>query len=93
MWKGFNFTLTGTFQRWYSAFPEKRIKSFSSLATKFVNHFSDSRKKENDVDDLYDLRQGINKSLRQYVRKFKEIKMFIPDCQEKSAIKGVVEIV
>lgn len=64
MYKGFSSTLEGAGQRWYSAFQEKGIKSFSSLATKFVNYFSNSSKKEKDMDDRYDLKQGTNESLR-----------------------------
>lgn len=73
------------------AITEKSTRSFSSLATKFINHFSNSRKKENDVDDLYDIRQGANESLWQYVKRFKETKMVIPDCLDKSVIRAFIK--
>lgn len=56
IYKRFSSTLIGIAQRLYSALPKKSIKSFVVLATKFVNHFSDSRKKEKDMYDIYDLR-------------------------------------
>lgn len=67
MFKGFSSTRTRIFKRWYSTLPERSIKFFSSLATKFVNHFKYNWKKKKEVDDLQDMKQGTNESLRQYV--------------------------
>lgn len=42
------------------------------------------------MDNLYDLRQRTNESLKQYVRKFKETNMAIPDCRDKSTTKAFI---
>lgn len=73
MCKGFGYTLIGMSQRWFSTLPERSIKSFSFLAKKLVNNFSDNMKKENDVDDLYDMRQGTNHQVSQVRRVCEEI--------------------
>lgn len=87
MCKGVGATLTRIVQRWYLALASRSVRSFLELVTKFVHHFSNSKMKEKDETNLYDLRKNRHKTVRAYIKKFKKVKISITDCRDANAIK------
>lgn len=88
-------TLTGSARRWFSALPPNSIDSFAGLVTKFVSHFSHNKKPKVEKEDLYELYQRRNETLRKYLKRFNDTRASIPDCRDRivvlASIRGLVK--
>ena len=68
--KNFILTLIGTAQKWAHSLPDGSISSFNELAKKFKNHLSSTRARTKQSIEIMSMRQGKDKSLRNYVSRF-----------------------
>ncbi|XP_018466684.2 uncharacterized protein LOC108838220 [Raphanus sativus] len=89
MCKGFGSTLTGPALQWYINLPTGSIASFAALSDKFVEQFACSRHLEKRSDDLYEIQQYRNESLRSYIARFNQEKVSIPECNADTAISAL----
>jgi hypothetical protein len=67
----FSLSLTGTAFAWYATLPPNSILSWGDLEQKFHDHFF-SGDYELDLVDLVALRQGKDKSVNEYIRRFQD---------------------
>ncbi|XP_010513510.1 PREDICTED: uncharacterized protein LOC104789524 [Camelina sativa] len=88
MCKGFGSSLTGAALQWFINLPNGSINSFASLTDLFVEQFASSRNLEKTADDLYEVRQKRDESLRAYVGRFNKEKVSIPSCNTSTAISA-----
>lgn len=89
--KAFSASLVGAAQKWYASLPDGSVRSFANFMSKFVNHFSHNKKVEIDEADLYDCKQRKNEALRKYLKRFNEMKVSVPDCKERVAVKDFIK--
>jgi len=86
MCKGFGSTLIGPALQWYFNLPIGSISSFAALSDKFVEQFASSRSLEKTSDSLYEILQHRVKPLRDYIARFNQEKVSIPECNITTAI-------
>ncbi|KFK21940.1 hypothetical protein AALP_AAs40902U000100 [Arabis alpina] len=88
MCKGFGSSLTGPALQWFTNLPNGSIGSFASLTDRFVEQFASSRNLQKTADDLYEVIQRKEESLREYVGRFNKEKVSIPSCVTSTAISA-----
>ncbi|XP_010474540.1 PREDICTED: uncharacterized protein LOC104754077 [Camelina sativa] len=88
MCKGFGSSLTGAALQRFINLPNGSISSFASLTDLFVEQFASSRNLEKIADDLYEVQQKRDESLRVYVGRFNKEKVSIPSCNTSTAISA-----
>ncbi|XP_013607947.1 PREDICTED: uncharacterized protein LOC106314656 [Brassica oleracea var. oleracea] len=86
MCKGFGSTLIGPALQWYINLPIGSISSFAALSDKFVEQFASSRSLEKTSDSLYEILQHRVEPLRDYIARFNQEKVSIPECNITTAI-------
>ncbi|XP_048619994.1 uncharacterized protein LOC125590463 [Brassica napus] len=64
------------------------ISSFAALSDKFVEQFASSRSLEKTSDSLYEILQHRVKPLRNYIARFNQEKVSIPECNITTAISA-----
>ncbi|XP_015953821.1 uncharacterized protein LOC107478193 [Arachis duranensis] len=64
---------------WFSKLPEGSISSFEELAKSLINYFAAARIYVHGSDYLGTIRQGLQESLKDYMTRFAEATMEIPD--------------
>jgi hypothetical protein len=69
----FSLSLTGTAFSWFSSLSPNSIDSWEQLERKFYDHFY-SPENELKLSDLTSVRQSRNKSVSDYIRRFRDIK-------------------
>ena len=85
--KGFGSTLTGPALKWLLSVPPYSIVSFADLINKFNNQFACSGAFERLTSDLYRVTQGSEESLRDFVSKFSQETLEIPNLDMVTAFK------
>ncbi|XP_013673634.1 uncharacterized protein LOC106377968 [Brassica napus] len=80
MCKGFGSTLIGPALQRYINLPTRSISSFASLSDKFVEQFVSSRSLEKTSDGLYKILQHRVEPLRDYIARFNQEKVAVPEC-------------
>ncbi|KAF2590101.1 hypothetical protein F2Q70_00038382 [Brassica cretica] len=88
MCKGFGSTLIGPALQWYINLPIGSISSFAALSDKFVEQFASSRSLEKTSDSLYEILQHRVEPLRDYIARFNQEKVSIPECNITMAISA-----
>ncbi|KAL0886329.1 hypothetical protein Bca101_010312 [Brassica carinata] len=88
MCKGFGSTLIGPALQWYINLPIRSISSFASLSDKFVEQFAISRSLEKTSKGLYEVLQHRIEPLRDYIARFNQEKVAIPECSIPTAISA-----
>ncbi|KAF2531503.1 hypothetical protein F2Q70_00030526 [Brassica cretica] len=88
MCKGFGSTLIGPALQWYINLPTRSISSFASLSDKFVEQFTSSRSLEKTSDGLYEILQHRVEPLRDYIARFNQEKVAVPECSIPTAISA-----
>ncbi|KAF2562733.1 hypothetical protein F2Q70_00016791 [Brassica cretica] len=88
MCKGFGSTLIGPALQWYINLPTRSISSFAGLSDKFVEYFASSRSLEKTSDGLYEIRQHRVEPLRDFIARFIEEKVAVPECSIPTAISA-----
>ena len=68
--KNFIVTLIGTAQKWVQSLPNGLISCFDELAEKFKSHFSSRTARTKQSIEMMSVRQGKDKSFRNYVSRF-----------------------
>ncbi|KAK9750464.1 hypothetical protein RND81_02G199100 [Saponaria officinalis] len=86
--KGFGSTLCGPALQWLVGIPNGTIKSFANLVNSFVQQFVSSRKLQKQTSDLYRIVQRFNEPLRDYLQRFNQEKISIPNCDIGTAIQA-----
>ncbi|XP_020989559.1 uncharacterized protein LOC110276783 [Arachis duranensis] len=71
--------LDGDALLWFSKLPEGSISSFEELAKSFIDYFAAARIYVHGSDYLGTIRQGPHESLKDYMTRFMEATMEIPD--------------
>ncbi|XP_013617457.1 PREDICTED: uncharacterized protein LOC106323968 [Brassica oleracea var. oleracea] len=89
MCKGFGSTLIGPALQWYIKLPTRSISSFASLSDKFVEKFASSRSLKKTSDGLYEILQHRVEPLRDYIARFNQEKVAVPECNIPTAISAV----
>ncbi|KAF2534210.1 hypothetical protein F2Q70_00030010 [Brassica cretica] len=77
--KGFSSTLIGPALQWYINPPTRSISSFAGLSDKFVEQFASSRSLEKTSDGLYEILQHRAEPLRDYIARFNQEKVAVPE--------------
>ncbi|XP_013608316.1 PREDICTED: uncharacterized protein LOC106315092 [Brassica oleracea var. oleracea] len=88
MCKGFGSTLIGPALKWYINLPIGSISSFATLSDGFVEQFVSSRNLEKTLDSLYEILQHRVETLRDYIARFNQEKVSIPECNVTTAISA-----
>lgn len=86
--KGFGSTLIGPALQWYINLPTRSISSFAGLSDKFVEQFASSRSLEKTSDGLYEILQHRVEPLRDYIARFNQEKVSVPECSIPTAISA-----
>ncbi|XP_013651589.1 uncharacterized protein LOC106356369 [Brassica napus] len=89
MCKGFGSTLIGPALQWYINLPTRSISSFASLSDNFGEQFASSRSLEKISDDLYEILQHRVEPLRDYIARFNQEKVAVPECSIPAAISAI----
>ncbi|XP_070049628.1 uncharacterized protein [Nicotiana tomentosiformis] len=76
--KKFGETLTKGALTWYSLLPENSIDSFAELADLFIKAHSGAQKVEKRMEDIFKVKQGDIKLLREFVDRFQRERMLLP---------------
>ncbi|XP_016193030.1 uncharacterized protein LOC107633957 [Arachis ipaensis] len=71
--------LDGAALLWFSKLSAASISSFEELARSFIDYFAGSRIYVHGLDYLGTIRQGHHESLKEYMTRFAEVTMKIPD--------------
>ncbi|XP_013650969.2 uncharacterized protein LOC106355595 [Brassica napus] len=88
MCKGFGSTMIGPALQWYINLPTRSISSFAGLSDKFVEQFASSRSLEKTSDGLYEILQHRVEPLRDYIARFNQEKVAVPECSIPTAISA-----
>ncbi|WZZ14828.1 hypothetical protein YC2023_107917 [Brassica napus] len=88
MCKGFGCTLIGPALQWNINLPTRSISSFAGLSDKFVEQFASSRSVEKTSDGLYEILQHRAEPLRDYIARFNQEKVAVPECSILTAISA-----
>ncbi|XP_013751667.2 uncharacterized protein LOC106454030 [Brassica napus] len=88
MCKGFGSTLIGPALQWYINLPTSSIFSFAVLCDKFGEQFTSSRSLEKTSDGLYEILQHRVEPLRDYIARFNQEKVAVPECSIPTAISA-----
>ncbi|XP_070006890.1 uncharacterized protein [Nicotiana sylvestris] len=76
--KIFGETLTKGALTWYSLLPENSIDSFVELVDSFIKAHSGAQKVEKRMEDIFKIKQGDTKLLREFVNRFQRERMTLP---------------
>ncbi|KAL5836641.1 hypothetical protein ACOSQ3_013810 [Xanthoceras sorbifolium] len=88
MCKGFGSSLVGSALQWYTNLPNVSINSFAQLTDTFIEPFASSRKLKKQSDDFYIISHRRGERLRDFVGCFNNEKVFIPHCNQITAISA-----
>ena len=88
MCKGFGLTLIGPALQRYINLPTRSISSFTTLIDRFVEQFASSRNLEKTSNSLYEILQHRVEPLRDYIARFNQKKVLIPECNITTAISA-----
>ncbi|KAM1610081.1 hypothetical protein ACFX1X_022397 [Malus domestica] len=72
-------------QDWFYTLPSQSIWNFDELSLVFTKEYSSYLSIKKKSDHLFDVKMNPKKSLRDYVRKFKEEKARIVECNDSIA--------
>lgn len=75
-------TLKGVAQSWFNGLPQGSIVCFQDLADKFVGQFIASRKERRTSIHLSKIKQGSQESLAEFVRRFHQEAVLIPELKD-----------
>ncbi|XP_070019365.1 uncharacterized protein [Nicotiana sylvestris] len=75
--KIFGETLTKGELKWYSLLPKNSIDSFAELADSFIKAHSGAQKVEKRIEDIFKIKQGDTKLLREFVDRFQCERMML----------------
>ncbi|XP_025616988.1 uncharacterized protein [Arachis hypogaea] len=81
--------LDGAALLWFSNLPAGSISSFDRFTKLFVNHFAASKIYIQDSDYLSTIKQGQQESLREYMMRFTEAAMQIPDLNPEVQLHAI----
>ncbi|KAF2546688.1 hypothetical protein F2Q70_00022097 [Brassica cretica] len=90
MCNGFGSTLIGAALQWYINLPTRSISSFASFSNKFVEQLASSRSLEKTSDGLYEILQHRVEPLRDYIARFNQKKVAVPECSIPTAISAFI---
>ncbi|KAF3576072.1 hypothetical protein DY000_02031039 [Brassica cretica] len=88
MCKGFGSTMIGPAQPRYINLPTRSISSFETLSYRFVEQFASSQNLEKTSDSLYEILQHRVEPLRDYIARFNQEMVSIPECNITRAISA-----
>ncbi|XP_010695896.3 uncharacterized protein LOC104908475 [Beta vulgaris subsp. vulgaris] len=88
--KVFPSTLTGIAQTWFKSLKPGSVSSFSQLSSMFSTHFVSNRRRERTTGELLSVKQGENKSLRDYIGRFNVEAVSIPRLQQDVAVLALM---
>ncbi|XP_057248958.1 uncharacterized protein LOC130590504 [Beta vulgaris subsp. vulgaris] len=88
--KVFPSTLTGIAQTWFKSLKPGSVSSFSLLSSMFSTHFVSNRRRERTTGELLSVKQGENKSLRDYIGRFNVEAVSIPRLQQDVAVLALM---
>uniref|UniRef100_A0A0D3BVB9 Retrotransposon gag domain-containing protein n=1 Tax=Brassica oleracea var. oleracea TaxID=109376 RepID=A0A0D3BVB9_BRAOL len=86
--KGFGSTLIRPALQWFINLPTRSISFFASLSDKFVEQFTSSRSLEKTSSGLYEILQHRVESLRDYIARFNQEMVAVPECSIPTAISA-----
>ncbi|RDX64085.1 hypothetical protein CR513_57398, partial [Mucuna pruriens] len=81
-------TLRGVAMQWMATLPPRTIQTFNDLAEVFTSQFAASKKKQLEVADLFDVKQGREESLKSYLARFNTATVRVNDPDQKFFIKA-----
>ncbi|XP_016172317.1 uncharacterized protein LOC107614688 [Arachis ipaensis] len=81
--------LDGTALLWFSNLPKGCISNFDEFAKLFTNHFAASKIYVRDSDYLSTIKQGQHESLKEYMTRFTEVAMQIPDLNPEVQLHAI----
>ncbi|RDX60307.1 hypothetical protein CR513_61562, partial [Mucuna pruriens] len=81
-------TLRGVAMQWMATLPPRTIQTFNDLAEVFTSQFAASKKKQLEVADLFDVKQGREESLKSYLARFNTAIVRVNDPDQKFFIKA-----
>ncbi|XP_072087342.1 uncharacterized protein [Arachis hypogaea] len=81
--------LDGAALLWFSNLPAGSITSFDEFAKLFINHFAASKIYVRDSDYLSTIKQGQHESLKEYMMRFTEAAMQIPDLNPEVQLHAI----
>ncbi|XP_057747798.1 uncharacterized protein LOC130966992 [Arachis stenosperma] len=81
--------LDGAALLWFSNLPAGFISSFDEFAKLFINHFAASKIYVRDSDYLSAIKQGQHESLKDYMTRFTEAAMEIPDLNPEVQLHAI----
>ncbi|KAM1702802.1 hypothetical protein FF1_028051 [Malus domestica] len=82
MCKIFATTLQGEVQDWFYTLPPQSIWSFDKLSLVFTKEYSSYRSIKKKFDHLFNVKKNPKESLRNYMKRFKEEKAKIVECND-----------
>jgi len=87
----FTGTLVGTTLDWFSRLPEKSITSFEVFSRLFISHLSANKAKPLEVADLFEVKQTKKESTKQFLCRFNEVMVQIPQPNERLFVEAFIK--
>ena len=84
-------TLSGAALKWFSGIPRATVTSFPMFARMFLERFVANRAKPPRMSDLFDVRQGTEEPLRDYLNRFCDASTNIPNLDEEILVDAFVK--
>ncbi|XP_057452377.1 uncharacterized protein LOC130744202 [Lotus japonicus] len=81
-------TFKGTIMAWFTTLPWGSITNFRDFSSKFLVQFSTSKIKQVTIDDLYNVRQSVGETLKQYVRRFSAASVKIEESEPHACARA-----
>ncbi|XP_057452302.1 uncharacterized protein LOC130744126 [Lotus japonicus] len=81
-------TFKGTAMTWFTTFPRGSIAKFRDFSSKFLVQFSASKIKHVTIDDLYNVRQLEQETLKQYVKRYSAASVKIEELEPHACARA-----
>lgn len=88
---GFNLTLTRAGAMWYNTLRGKQFDSFEELSLAFSNYFIGLKPSPKTAGHLLKIRQRKEESLRDYVHRFQDEAIQVPNLSEETRLLAAIQ--
>jgi len=83
--------LTGTTLKWFSKLPSTSITPFTAFSQVFLELFMVNRPKKLEIVDMFDIKQCLEESLKQFLNRFCDISMGLTNPSEEMLVGAFVK--
>ncbi|XP_073294524.1 uncharacterized protein [Primulina huaijiensis] len=89
--KVFLTTLVDSAQRWFEGLAPQSIHCFEDFQKVFLHQFSSSKKYKKTAFSIFEVRQGQDKTLRAYIKRFNRVALEVPACAPDTKVTAFAQ--